>query len=75
MLTIEEAIEIAKATSPSNKVIGLGETDTDFIILLNTGGESYVTVNKDTKAVGKMWFWDFGELVDKGKAKILKREA
>lgn len=74
MITAKEAIKIAEQASNGNKAVGIGETSSDFVVLLNNDGESYTTVNKDTKEIGQMWFWDFGDLVNQNKAQILEIE-
>ena len=70
-MSISEAIQIVESEMSPHKVIGLGETDEQFILGLDNDNEGYETVDKKTGERGFMWVWDFIDLFDEGKAKIL----
>lgn len=72
MLSIDEAIKKVETSNKGNKVLRAGETEDEWVFLLDNDEEAYAIVNKNTGELGSMWFWDFGYLVTNGKAKIIK---
>lgn len=71
MLTIDEAIRSVESNNKPNQAIGAAETDELFIIALDNDEEAYKTVDKESGAIGDIWIWDYIDLNDEGKIKVL----
>lgn len=74
MFTLNEAITAVEEAKKPYKVIGLSESNEEFIFTMSNDDEGATTFDKQTGSIGFIWNWDYIEAAQAGKIKRLNLE-
>lgn len=70
-MTAREAYDIYMKEKPKKVVLGITETDSEFVFVTEDSGDGFNCVDKGTGQIRTVWFFELAEKVDAGNVKDL----